>query len=758
MSRRTGRCFGVTRMPKSTGAARALWCLCLCLAFRPGAWAAPAAHPPAVAPSDLRNVRLTLRDLGQRQPLELRGADDRGADLSLGLRADEVVVAARLRLRFSYSPALLPELSHLKVSLNGEPASAIALPRDAAGREVIRELELNPAYFTDYNHLRLELVGHYTLECEDRRQSSLWATVSEQSELELVVRTLELKNELALLPAPFFDRHDSRRLELPVVLPAHRERALLHAAGIAASWFGALADYRGARFPVADAELPSRHALVFATNAAKPAGLALADVAAPTVRILDHPRDPRVKLLLFMGRDAAELERAVLGVTLGQAVLSGPGATVGAVRVAPRAPYDAPRWLRTDRPVRIGELVDSPAELEAWGRSPPPLAVHLRPPPDLMTWNQNGVPLDLHYRYTPPAERDPSALTIGLNERLVRAVRLRPDTESGAVDRLMLPFAPGGAIGARERLLLPMLELGADNALTFQFALESHRTGACREQLPDLSRAAVDPESTLDLTGFGHYTAMPNLAIYANAGFPFTRLADLAETAIVLPPEPTSATIEELLFQLGRFGRLTGVPATAFRLVSGDEARALDADLLVLGGAAPGASLGAAGATLALELADDERRFRLPMPLADRPRGAEPERGSRGEVAVRAGGPFAALIGYESPARRGRSVVALLGGTPAAAESLAAALEDAGHVAAMRGELVIIRGGAVESYAGDARYFVGSVPWWTRLGFQLSRHPWLVTLFALALVLGGAVVGYGWLRRRASERLGEASG
>ena len=107
---------------------------------------------------------------------------------------------------------MLADLSHLKVSLNGEPGATIPLPKDTAGREINSEVELNPDYFTDFNHLKLELLGHYTADCEDPHHSSLWATVSERSELELTLRPLELRNDLALLPAPFFDRRDGRRL------------------------------------------------------------------------------------------------------------------------------------------------------------------------------------------------------------------------------------------------------------------------------------------------------------------------------------------------------------------------------------------------------------------------------------------------------------------------------------------------------------------------------------------------------------------
>src|SRR5689334_14847460 len=65
-----------------------------------------------------REVRVSFAQLGSG-PMELRGVQAVGG-INLGTRLDEVVVAAKLRLRLTYSPSLLPELSHLRIALNGQ--------------------------------------------------------------------------------------------------------------------------------------------------------------------------------------------------------------------------------------------------------------------------------------------------------------------------------------------------------------------------------------------------------------------------------------------------------------------------------------------------------------------------------------------------------------------------------------------------------------------------------------------------------------
>jgi hypothetical protein len=715
---------------------------------------ASAQESPAVAQATqlTREVKLSFAELGSG-PMELRGVQAIGA-INVGTRLDEVIVAAKLRLRLTYSPALLPELSHLRVSLNGQVLAAVPLPREQAGREVEREIVLDSRYFSDYNQIRFDLIGHYTLECEDPQHSSLWATLSPRSELELTVRPLELRNDLALLPAPFFDRRDNRRLTLPVVLPSQPSRALLRTAGVASSWFGMLADYRSARFPVSFDTVPERHALVFATNAARPATLALPEVHKPTLSIIDHPRAANVKLLVFQGQDEVQLQQAVEGLVLGNAVLTGASATVTRVKYQRRAAYDAPRWLRTDRAVRLGELVESPAALQAYGISPAPILINLRLPPDLFTWNRAGVPVDLRYRYTMPVERDNSMLSVSINNQLLRSYRLQPESESGTAGKLLVPLLSNAAAQQTDGFVIPAFQLASNNQLQFQFALAYHRKGLCTEVFNDNSRQAVDPDSTIDISAFPHYTALPNLALFANAGFPFTRYADLAETGIVLPDSNDRTSIEQLLFVLGRMGRHTGAVGIAYRLLDVEQARRSDdLDLLILG-TGSNALLSRWGKDMTLVLEDAARKFRdAPPAVSFSVDTAQRGRPRDAQVDINASGSLGALLSFESPLRARRTVVALTGTDSAAANALIDTLDDEGKVPLLRGDLAIVRAGAVQSYAAEEYYYVGSLPWWQRLWFHLSRHPVLLTLVTLITAIVVALFLYGWLQRRVARRL-----
>jgi len=115
--------------------------------------------------------------------------------------------------------------------------------------------------------------------------------------------------------------------------------------------------------------------------------------------------------------------------------------------------------------------------------------------------------------------------------------------------------------------------------------MDFHREAMCKEVFVDNTREADRSGFHRRCLQFPHYTAMPNLALFANAGFPFTRYADLAETAVVLPDAADRAALGELFFLLGRLGRQTGAAALQYRLLDTTEALAAkDSDLLVLTG------------------------------------------------------------------------------------------------------------------------------------------------------------------------------
>lgn len=354
---------------------------------------------------------MTFRQLGARYPLQLRGVNGVNG-VVFSVRGDRVVTAAEVDLVYSYSPALLPDLSQINVLINEEVVASLPVAREKGGTLQRQTVSIPAHLVTEFNRLNVQLIGHYTTDCEDPGHSSLWATVSNTSELRLVTQPLVQQNDLAQLPRPFFDRRDVRRLDLPFVFASRPDAAYLEAAGTISSWFGSLADYRGATFRVTQGVIPaSGNAIVVLRGSDRVAGLETAGAAGPTISVVENPNDPYGKLLLVMGRDSEELKTAAMALAVGADALSGDSASIrDFVQLAPRRPYDAPKWLPSSGPVPLGELV-TPEILNVAGYTPDTIRVPLRLPPDLFGWDEKGVPLDLRYRYTRPQTDDRSRST-----------------------------------------------------------------------------------------------------------------------------------------------------------------------------------------------------------------------------------------------------------------------------------------------------------------------------------------------------------
>ena len=97
-------------------------------------------------------------------------------------------------------------------------------------------------------------------------------------------------------------------------------------------------------------------------------------------------------------------------------------------------------------------------------------------------------------------------------------------------------------------------------------------------------RAAIDENSLIDFSGFRHYLAMPNLYAFSGSAFPFSRMADLSETVVVLPKAANPKQARLVLEVMSKMGAQIGFPAVNVRVMDDwAEASKLDADLLLIG-------------------------------------------------------------------------------------------------------------------------------------------------------------------------------
>lgn len=713
---------------------------------------------PAALPNvPVRDVAYTFAKIAPPPgTFALRGTNPEGV-IEFGVRSDEVVTHAMLNLEFTPSPSLIPVESQVKVFLNDELMGVTAITKDQLGKPTRFQLPIDPLYISDFNRLRLVFVGHYQNICENPASNTLWLDISKSSSLDLRYQSLSVKNDLSHFPEPFFDARDNRPLNLPVVFAAAPDVAQQRAASILASWLGDKAQWRGQNFPVLYNQLPTQHAVVFATNTQHPDFLKdYPPVKAPTVEIISHPDNPYVKLLLILGRDDNDLIMAAQGIAQGNILFRGQNVTVDKVeQLAPRQPYDAPNWVRTDRPMTFAELQQYPDQLQTTGLLPPPISLSLNLPPDLFLIRSAGIDMRLKYRYTSTRLMDGSRLSISLNNQFVQDYPLSPNTPEDS-KILRLPLLQGLQDSAK-RLTIPALKLGATNQLRFDFdystLLASGAEGRCETYSTAPNHAVIDGNSTIDFSGYRHFMEMPDLRAFANAGFPFSRLADLSETLVLVPPKPAPSQLTTLLNTVGNIGAQVGYPAVGINITDDwSQAKDQDVDVLIIG-------------TIPPELRDDQKInllvdqtqswVKMPNRQTGLPDMLAPasDRVADSKTTVSSEGAMSAIIGVQSPNFPQRSIVALLADSPHGYSLLNNALLDSGKREAVFGSVAVIRESGVNSLRVGDTYDVGHLPWWERIWHSLSTHPVLLAGVAVLVVVIAAMMAWRLLRLISRRRL-----
>lgn len=650
------------------------------------------------------------------------------------------------------SPGLLPEFSNVTVTMNEEYVGTIPVVKGQTN--FTAEMPVNPVLFQDLNRLNFRFTGRYTQDCNDPLSGLLWSTIYDNSTLTLTLERLPPQRDLSRLPLPFFDEREKTQLSLPFVVSTLPSNGALKASGITAAWFGQQASFRGAIFPVQN-ELPAEGnaVLVVVTGEGRlPDGLP--PINGPTLGVIANPNDPLASILLVAGRTADEAVTAATTLVLGNRALGSDVALVRSPEIPQRSPYVAPNWIDTRHPVKLGALVDN-NELQVLGYTGL-LHVPFRTAPDFYTWRDRGFPLNVKFRAPPGPIVDlaPSRLDIGINGTYLHTAPLALAQGSGVIARTL----GLGAEQGEAEVNVPSYNVYGFNDMQFYFDAQPLHRGDCVAIPTDL-KMSIDPDSTIDLSRGYRFTQMPNLQFFVNSGFPFTRMADFSESAVVLPERPNISEISDYLTLMGRIASLSGYPPVRMEVVRpGQISTVAKRDLLVIGTLPH--LLGATELLNAGPLTFGDGRISVAIPNrleSIRRLFVEQTDGERQRAATSlqaaANEQLSALVGFESPYTAHRSVVAVLGGSSQALDAAVAAIRDSEQSAFIQGDLSIMTANRVTSYRVAEPYTVGDLPLWLYPSYFLRDQPYIIVLMLLFASLITGTVLFWAMKRRTETRL-----
>jgi cellulose synthase (UDP-forming) len=719
----------------------------------------PTNRTTALAPATFDNT-LALSDIGVPSAIVLHGVDAHHT-VPFSLPRTQLVKSATMRLRYHFSPGLIPSLSHLKISLNGtlvatlpvtmQPTDAIppsdSLKASNTGQTpnsphtennslLESTLTLPAELLAPNNDLTFEFVGHYAMKCEDPTHSTLWAHVDNNSTIEFAGTLMPLEDDLKLLPAPFYDAKVNLRPAIPIAFLSPPSSKALQAAGIVASWFGMLADSRPIRFPVSIGPIPPGNAIVIGeSGAALPVSLEMTTISGPSIAIRSNPSDPYSKVLVLTGDSADDVLTAAMALTLQRNLLQGAMVRVPSIKPPdPRDPDDAPRWLSTGKITPIGDIVQTSSQTSSFdtgGSSP--VVVSMRLPPDLYSNYRAKQNLGLHlsYRYNGIPLANGSTLQVSLNDSYASSTPLpRTDNASAQLDTIVpVPISD----------LRPF-----SNSLLMRFLFQLPKKDECQDAAPDNLRGAILKDSYLDIQGIPHWATLPNLEIFANAGYPFTRRADLSDTAVVLPDTAAPEEIEMYLTLMGHFGAQTGYPVLNVSVTNADGVKSdRGKDYLVIGTVDDQPAIGHLNPSLpvgidgsGLHIQDTQGFFAQLQHAWWKVRSSD--RVQSGQLETAGGLPDALIEGIEWPSGSSHSVVVI-------------ALRDKDVAPNF---LSVLHGSRFTSYRiGNDVYHVGSLSSWIKLNMLFERYQWLMVIAVLGFCVLIAIILRSILRKKARSRL-----
>jgi cellulose synthase (UDP-forming) len=471
-----------------------------------------------------------------------------------------------------------------------------------------------------------------------------------------------------------------------------------------------------------------------------------------------NPNDPYGKLLIITGSNADDAIVAAQAIALHSGLLNGAQTPIDNLSLpAKQAPDAAPRWARTDQTTPLwddstsGQLQG--AQLQGDGSAP--LDVYFRIPPDL--YYEAGGPdarLHLAYRYNSIPIGPASSLQVRINNAFLGSAPLFPGPDTSDTSGTTQTDAP-----------IPVVNLRPfSNKLSFDFTFQLARKQNCDDSTPINLQGAILRDSYLDLRGYPHWTQLPNLEIFANAGFPFTRLADLSETTVVLPPTPTEQEIETFITLMGHFGRQTGSPGIRVTVAGADALHdGAATDFLIIGSGDDQPAFSKLGTHLPVSLGSgqvqvqvrDTQGFFISV-LHNAWWKLRTNNHTESSGLTAGGTPDAVIEGIESPydIAGSRSIVAIHFKDVSTFEPFMDTFLDVQQSSDISGSVSVLHGVEFQSSRVGAQvYYVGALPWWTQLRLWAAEYPWVIAIVVVILAFLLAIWMRQSLRSKARARL-----
>jgi cellulose synthase (UDP-forming) len=698
---------------------------------------------------------ISLKEMGVENTIEMHGPHSYYS-VYFTLPHSLVPRRAVLNLNYRFAPGVVAHSTSLKIAINDGAFATVPVPEDAAGKNEFSfvSLPLPEDMLGRRNTITFEFTGNGVLQSEAQAQARVLGSIATSSTLQVTGTPIPLSNDLNLLPLPLLDTELQTTTTIPFVFLAQPSLKSLQAAGVVASWLGMLAGASPVKFSVSIGSIPPGNCILFSDQEGNlPVSLRASTGGSGFLALKRNPADPAGSVLVLGASNDTDLLAVAQSLAL-RAVetlpdgshnerLKGDTFTLSNFRLPePRAVDDAPRWMPTDRILSLWNYSSQQALVSDGSKS---LPVYFRVPPDLFYGELQHLHLRVSYRYNAEPLAPGSALRIFINGSLINEA----------------PLPPGTGFSKRERdVQIPVTEMRPfANTLRFNFDFIPAKRGHGADTSSLKLQGEILRDSALNIRGLHNWALMPDIELFANAGFPFTQLADLAETTVVLPTVPSIDEVALYLQFMGHFGMQTGYPVTRVTVAGPDISVAGDRDYLVLGTVGNQPAFASLESYLPVTFDANgvhvKEISKLLSPFEAAWRRLAGDSDNRNSPSNRGGIPDAMIEGIESPYFPGRSVVVVALRENSSRAPFVDAFLRRYQSSDINESVSLLRGSTFTSYAANASiYHVGNVSNYTKMRIWLTQYFWMLLLVGAALSLLVASWTCDYLAERARIRLG----
>ena len=669
----------------------------------------------------LWRARLPLAALRPEQgAIRLDGAKA-SENISFAVAPQADVQSARLVMRHVSGRAQEDTRPQLRVGLNGRFVAQLDGVTERAA--AVNEIQLDPAsVMSGFNTLRIDAVQRYTYGCQDPAAAELWTDIdTSRSYVEITYARRPFAGSLADLDA--LVTAGVGGVENLGILMADGEMTADNLRwGTLASQ--AVANRLAYRLPditrvsVSEMSDKSVGADLIAIGTPEqlagiaPAGLADLEGEDSFLSISQSPADPSHFLIVAAGRTPAAIEGAVRALAAARFPLS----DTGSVILSP-AETPAGMILAKKHPLQAGTKYAfrdlGVAETSLLGQERGDIGLDFTLPADIRFRSKSEVELSLDFAYG--AGLDPnSVVNILVNGEFQRAIRLtNPDGE----------VMPGYQLAITPDALHP-----GQNHVAFEVELSTETQGECAARNMHHLAFVMKDSSTLTLPQADTFVELPNLALLAESGFPYSGIEG---TPFAIRAGDTGNDTATAVWTVGaRLGQIYGTVFTdtdfGFGLALPDEHTLVVGTRTALKGFLP-AEVSLTGQSTALATRGS----------------ADPQVTATREYKSIDLGDNGLLVEGHSPDHAGRLVTVVTAETPGQLIASARSLVQPSHWTQLKGGAAVWRTSAatVVTQAPAATFEIGQMRPAEMARMKSARSPlrWIITLgavlFALAAVL-----------------------